>query len=98
MAEPSRRPFKLFVKPGCPWCVDVTKYLNDNGYRFEEVDVIADAEAFSEMERLSGQRSAPTMLVGDEDDGLVLPDFGVPELEAFLEENGLISSAGDPSP
>ena len=75
---------KVFIKPGCPWCVEAVAWLKREGYAFEEIDVLADAAAFEEMIRISGQPLAPTMIAGDD---LVLADFGVPELEAFLEEH-----------
>lgn len=75
---------KVFIKPGCPWCVEAVAWLKREGYAFEEIDVLADAAAFDEMIRISGQSLAPTLIAGDD---LVLPDFGVPELEAFLEEH-----------
>jgi glutaredoxin 3 len=76
---------KVYVKPGCPWCVDVIAYLKSNGYRFEEIDVMRDPARFDEMRRLSGQSSAPTMTSGD----LLLADFGVDELRTFLSEHGI---------
>ena len=79
------RAMRVFVKPGCPWCVDAVKYLRQNGFRFEEIDVLGDPEAFQEMISLSGQSLAPTM----EFQGKILPDFGIPELEAFLQEHGI---------
>ena len=74
---------KVYIKPGCPWCVDAVAWLKREGYDFELVDVIADPAAFDEMRRISGQTKAPTMTIGD----LMLPDFGVDELEAFLEKH-----------
>ncbi len=76
---------RVYIKPGCPWCVDVVGYLRDKGYSFEEVNVIADPDAFAEMRELSGQSSAPTITVGD----LLLADCGVEELVPFLAEHGL---------
>lgn len=78
---------RVFVKPGCPWCVDAIRWLTSQGYEFKEVDVRADPAAFDEMQRLSGQTKAPTLVT---DDGLVLADFGVDELIPFLEKNGMI--------
>lgn len=76
---------KVYVKPGCPWCVDVIAYLKKEGYEFEEIDVIANRDKFDEMIAISGQSSAPTMTVGD----LMLPDFGVDELKVFLNKHDL---------
>lgn len=73
----------VYIKPGCPWCVDAEAWLKREGYSYEAVDVIADREKFAEMQRLSGQSCAPTMTYGD----LLLADFGVDELEAFVEKH-----------
>jgi len=77
---------KIFIKPGCPWCVEATQWLVKNGYEFDEVNVLADSEAYDEMQRLSGQSKTPTMVTHD---GLLLADFGVDELIPFLEENNI---------
>jgi len=74
---------KVYVKPGCPWCVDAEAWLKREGYQYDRVDVYKDPAAYDEMQRLSGQSCAPTLTFGD----LLLADFGVPELEAFLEAN-----------
>jgi len=78
-------PFRLYIKPRCPWCVSAKEYLDQAGYRYEEINVLADANEYSTMIRLSGQRLTPTLVVGD----LVLGDFGTDELEVFLNKHGL---------
>ena len=77
---------KVFVKAGCPWCIEATQWLKSKGYQFEEVNVLSDANAFQEMQSLSGQTKAPTMIVNGD---LILADFGVEELIPFLEENDI---------
>ena len=77
---------KVYVKPGCPWCLDVVADLRAKGYAFEEINVIADRNAFAEMKRISGQTLAPTVSYGD----LILPDCGVPELRAFLGTHAIV--------
>ena len=77
---------KVFIKPGCPWCIEAAQWLKNNGYEFDEVNVLADSDAFDEMQRLSGQTKTPTMVM---ENGLLLADFGVDELVPFLEENGI---------
>ena len=77
---------KVYIKPGCPWCVDAVQWLNDKGYEFEQVNVLADANAFEEMKNLSGQSKTPTMVT---EEGHMLADFGVDELIPFLEENDI---------
>ena len=73
---------RLFIKPYCPWCHKATDWLDAHGIKYETLDVIADAEAFVEMEEISGQTLAPVIDV----DGEVLADFGPDELERFWEK------------
>lgn len=82
---------KLYIKPGCPWCMQATAWLDNGNYRYEKIDVIADDDAFAEMKELSGQSLAPTLVVnqGDPENERVLPDFDVAELRAFLEAEGI---------
>ena len=75
----------VYIKPGCPWCIDVEAYLKQNGYEYERIDVTADREAFARMREIFGQTSAPSMTVED----LKLADFGVEELVPFLREHRL---------
>ena len=70
----------LYVKAGCPWCVDATAFLDKKGVDYREVDVLRNPQAMDEMVRLSGQTKAPTLKWAD----AVLADFGVDELEPFV--------------
>jgi glutaredoxin len=58
-------------------------WLDEHDIKYETIDVIADAVAFDEMVRLSGQELAPVI----EADGKVLADFGPEQLAAFWEKN-----------
>ena len=81
---------EIFIKPGCPWCVDAVAWLKREGYAFTQHDVTADSARFDEMIALTGQRSAPSMRVtGANGEELVLADFGVEELVPFLEKHGI---------
>jgi len=71
----------LYVKNGCPWCVEVEQYLKQHEIEVERVVVSGNALAMSEMVALSGQSKAPTL----DWEGEVLADFGVDELVPFLE-------------
>lgn len=70
---------RLFIKPYCGWCHKATRWLNERGVDYEEIDVIADESAYDEMIRLSGQELAPVIEV----DGEVLADFGPDQLADF---------------
>jgi len=71
----------LYVKIGCPWCVEVEQYLAENSIEVRKVVVSGNREAMEEMVGLSGQSKAPTL----DWEGEVLADFGVEELVPFLE-------------
>jgi glutaredoxin len=75
----------LYIKPGCPWCVDVADFLNRKNIKVETVVVSGNREAMREMIDLSGQSKAPTM----DWNGEVLADFGVDELIPFLRKRGI---------
>ncbi|MGH7976279.1 MAG: glutaredoxin family protein [Limisphaerales bacterium] len=74
---------RLFIKPYCGWCHKTMRWLDERGIQYEKLDVIADAKAFDEMIRISGQELAPVIDV----DGKVLADFGPEELEKFWKKN-----------
>jgi len=80
---------KLFIKEGCPWCEEAEAWLSDNNFEYERIDVLSDHIAFAEMKRISGQTKAPTLQL---DDGQVLADFDVDELEDFFRHQGLIET------
>jgi glutaredoxin len=75
----------LYIKRTCPWCIEAQRYLDQMGYTYREVDVNASQASFSEMQKISGQRFVPTLVVGSK----VLADFGTPELQEFLKAEGL---------
>ena len=77
----------LYVKSGCPWCIEAVEYLNKRGYEYQQVNVLKDAEAFQHMKEISGQRLTPTLSIKDGD--LLLADFDTGQLEKFLQQHGL---------
>lgn len=77
----------LFVKPGCPWCVDAVEWLQARGLAFREIDVFSEPGAYDRMRAISGQSLAPTLELSD---GSVLPDFDVSQLERFLKEHAVL--------
>lgn len=74
----------VYIKPWCPWCVDALRWMKARGYPFREVDVLRDDTAYAHMRKISGQSLTPTL---ETSTGLVLPDFDVRQLEAFLEKH-----------
>src|SRR6266545_215502 len=66
-----------------PWRIDAKDYLNEKGYRFQEIDVGRDREAYEQMKQLSSQTYVPTFVAGDK----VLANFDTNQLEKFLNEH-----------
>ena len=65
--------------------MDAKEYLTERGFKFTEVDVGEDREAYKEMTTLSEQTYVPTLVAGDE----VLANFDTEQLEKFLGEHGI---------
>ena len=74
---------KLYSREWCSWCIDAKDFLTERGYKFTEIDVGADREAYQEMKELSEQTYVPTFVAGDK----VLANFDTDQLEKFLSEN-----------
>lgn len=66
--------------------MEAKQYLDKNGYSYREIDVNASSVAFTEMQKLSGQRFVPTLVVGAK----LLADFGSAELEQFLKAESIL--------
>jgi glutaredoxin 3 len=73
----------LYVKQGCPWCVDALAYFNAKGLDLEVIDVRAEPNRMNELIEVSGQSMTPTFKHGD----FVVADFDLEEFEAALEQS-----------
>jgi len=78
-------PLILYIKTGCPWCVEAEEVLQRHGLSYDRIDVLRDKKAFQRMREISGQSKAPVLEWEDH----ILSDFGGDELSAFLQENHL---------
>jgi glutaredoxin 3 len=74
---------KLYSRKLCSWCIDAKDYLSEKGYRFQEIDVGGDQQAYEEMKQLSAQSCVPTFVAGDK----ILANFDTDQLEKFLSEH-----------
>ena len=73
----------LYVKQGCPWCIDALAYFNAKGIDLEIIDVRTESERMKELVEVSGQSMTPTFKHVD----FVVADFDLEEFEAALEQN-----------
>ena len=74
---------KLYSREWCSWCIDAKEYLETRGYKFIEIDVGEDREAYEEMKQLSEQTYVATFVAGEH----VIANFDTNQLEKFLTEH-----------
>ncbi|MEI6279114.1 MAG: glutaredoxin family protein [Verrucomicrobiae bacterium] len=84
LKQPSR--IVLYTRPICGWCQDVKAWLEERDWKYTARDVGADPAFRQKAAEISGQTLVPVIEV----DGLVLGDFGVDQLEAFLRKHGYL--------
>ena len=70
----------FYTKTGCPWCAEAREVLDRESIAYDEKVVTGNSDAYSEMEKLSGQTKAPML----DWSGEILADFGAVELVPFL--------------
>ena len=73
----------IYIKQGCPWCIDALAYFKEVGLKLDVVDVINDPSKMKDLISCSGQNKTPTLKNGD----FVVADFDIDEFETALEEN-----------
>lgn len=70
----------LYIKAGCPWCLDALDFFSAHGVEVDVKDVRDDREAMRRMMEISRQTLTPTFEYED----FVVPDFGVDEFKRAL--------------
>ena len=74
---------KLFVKEGCPWCVDALAYFQSKSMDLEIIDVRKNPSRMNELLEISGQSKTPTLQNGE----FVVADFDIAEFEDAMSIN-----------
>jgi len=74
---------KLYVKEGCPWCIDALAYFKTKSMELEIIDVRNDPSRMPELIEISGQSKTPTLQNGD----FIVADFDIDEFEDAMSEN-----------
>lgn len=70
----------IFSTPTCSFCTKAKRYLRDKGVRYKDIDVSRDLKAAADMERKTGQRGVPVILV----DNRPVVGFDVPKINRLL--------------
>lgn len=79
---------KAYLKTTCGWSGGVRAVFKKYDIEFEDINILADPMAYSEMVRKSGQRMSPTVEIN----GKVLADVSGEEVEGYLLANHLVKS------
>lgn len=70
----------IFSTPTCSFCRKAKSYLRDKGIRFKDIDVSRDTRAAQDMERRTGQRGVPVLLINNQP----VVGFDVPKINKLL--------------
>ena len=73
----------LYIKQGCPWCVDALEYFKQINLKLEVVDVIQNPSKMKDLMECSGQNKTPTL----SNNGFVVKDFDLEEFKQAILEN-----------
>lgn len=79
----------LYIKDGCPWCVEALAYFKAQGVGLETREVRRNKVFMDQMVKLSGQTKTPTFVFGD----FVVADFDVSEFKAALQKAPAVQQA-----
>ena len=74
---------KLYVKAGCPWCIDALAYFKSKSIDLDIIDVRTDPTKMPELIEISGQSKTPTLQNGE----YVVADFDIEEFEEAMSKN-----------
>ncbi|MDR2845579.1 MAG: glutaredoxin family protein [Puniceicoccales bacterium] len=70
----------LYIKNGCPWCIEALNFFNVHGVDLDVRDVTQNKAAMQRMIDISDQTKCPTFELGD----FVVADFSVDEFTDAL--------------
>lgn len=70
----------IFTTPTCSFCNHAKRYFREKKIRFTEIDVSRDTKAAVDMERKTGQRGVPVILINNRP----IVGFDVPKINSLL--------------
>jgi len=57
---------RVFSTPSCPYCVNLKQYLDEKGFKYEDIDVAEDEKSREEMISKSKQMGVPVAEINGE--------------------------------
>jgi glutaredoxin 3 len=76
----SEKIVKVYSTPTCPWCRRTKQFLDNNGIKYQDLNVAEDKTAREEMINVTHQMSVPTITI----DGDIVIGFKETELKEKL--------------
>ena len=73
----------LYVKDGCPWCIEAINLFEEIDLKYEMIDVRKNPEKMTELVKCSGQSKTPTLKSGE----FVVADFDTDEFITAMKNN-----------
>tara|TARA_B100001093_G_scaffold222778_1_gene213518 strand:- start:1047 stop:1319 length:273 start_codon:yes stop_codon:yes gene_type:complete len=73
----------LYIKAGCPWCLDAMEYFRKENIVLEIKDVRQSDSDMNAMKQVSGQSLTPTFVL----DKCVIADFSVDEFKTAIRKH-----------
>ena len=74
------REVKIYTTPTCPYCKIAKNFLDDNGIKYKEFNIVEDKAAREEMKNKCNSLAVPTICF----DGEVLVGFNEAQLREKL--------------
>jgi glutaredoxin len=83
-AAPREVEVTMYMTSWCPYCRKARRWLQQNGYRYAELDIERDPQAAAELDALNPWGSVPTFDV----DGYIVRGFRPHELRSAIRRAG----------
>ena len=77
--------YELYIKPTCPYCQKVLRFMEAHGIKIELRDTSADPEAREELVRVGGKAQVPCLFI----DGT--PMYESDDIIAHLKEHAAMA-------
>ena len=79
-----------YLNPMCPWTRGVVQVLDKHELQYDYRNVTGDPGAYREMVEKTGQHASPCVEIN----GQMLIDVGGDEVEAHLQQQAILTTAG----
>lgn len=60
------RPIRIYTKVPCPYCVAATRFIENLGLVYEEIDLTNEPEQLMELKNRYGWTTVPMIFFGDD--------------------------------